>query len=331
MRKLPRGRGDWDPPENGGWNERAEFVDRNGPVPRHERAPTLEEVLRRARSSSVAGPDESFDDLPEDLPRLRRRRSKLAPVAVACLAALLLAFGVVVLAAAQSDEPPVQTARLEAPPPPPQWIDIVRPIEIFGLDAPEFAKDTKIYRARRHRDGGGREDMLGFGQLRGKDPFLRLMVYRIGSEAAPDVSFYVDIVRRAAAAELSIGRSTQPQVSATRFGAIEIADLDLVERDGATTPCLGFRQSLSGAPVKMIGFACGTKDKPLSRPGLVCIVERLDLNSAGEDPALARFFADSELHRIPACAGTALGPLPVHANWLDQADAQPPLKPKKSH
>jgi hypothetical protein len=222
----------------------------------------------------------------------------------------------------------VRTAHLEVPPP--QWIDIVRPIEIFSLDAPDFAKDTRVYRARRHREGGGRQDIFGFGRLRGQDPFLRLMVYRVGSEAAPQMSFYVDLARQAAAAELSIGHSSQPQISATRFGPVEIADLDLAERQGPATPCLGFRSTAIDAPVKLVGLACGTSDKPLSRPGLVCVIERLDLNSAGEDPGLARFFAESELKRNPACAGIALGPKPVHANWADQADAQRQLKPKKT-
>jgi hypothetical protein len=337
MRDLPLGREVWDPSEFGGWNERAQFpysqeralyaasdhVHAPGGM---RRAPFG--VHRTEKRPRAVEPAEIPDDFVKDLPRLRRRRKNLPPVVVAFLALLLLAFGVVVLAAAQSEDGPVQTARLEAPPLS-QWLDIVRPIEIFSLDAPDFAKDTKIYRARRHREGGGREDMLGFGQLSGKESFLRLMIYRMGSETVPHVSFYVDLARRAAAAELSIGRSFQPHVDATRFGPVEVADLDLVAKDGAATPCLGFH-SLSEAPVEMTGFACGTKDKPLSRPGLVCIIERLDLNSAGEDPALASFFSESELKRSPACAGTALGPMPTRANWLDQADAQPPLKGKKS-
>jgi hypothetical protein len=342
MRDLPRGREDWDPHESGGWNERVQSSYSRFPYSQARTAYAASDytqtraamrrgsfgVHRNEKRSIAAEPAEIPDDFVRDLPRLRRRRRNLAPVAVAFLALLLLAFGVVVLAAAQSEDGPVQTARLEAPPAP-QWIDVVRPIEIFSLDAPDFAKDTKIYRARRHRDGGGREDMLGFGQLSGKESFLRLMIYRIGTETAPQVSFYVDLARRAAAAELSIGRSVLPQVDTTRFGPVEVADLDLVGRDGTTTPCLGFRGS-SEAPIKMVGFACGTKDKPLSRPGLTCIIERLDLNSAGEDVALARFFSDSEMKRSPACAGTALGPLPARANWLDQADAQPPLRTKKS-
>ncbi len=125
---------------------------------------------------------------------------------------------------------------------------------------------------------------LGFGQLKGQELFLRLMIYRIGDETAQRVSFYVDLARRAAAAELSIGRSLQPQESATRFGRFEIADVDLTEKDGSATPCLGFRSANRDLPLQMAGFACGSKAKPLSRPGLVCLIERLDLNAAGRRP-----------------------------------------------
>jgi hypothetical protein len=285
--------------------------------------------MARGPEPTIGDPFETIDweDHPE---RLRRRQGNAAPIAVAILAVLLLGFGVVVLAAAQSSEEPVEVARTEVPLLP-QWIDIVKPIEIFSLDAPDLAKDTKFYLARRNRDGGGRQDTLGFGQLKAQDPFLRLMIYRVGSEAPLRVSFYVDLARRAAAAELSVTHSLQPQESMTRFGRFEVADLDLIEKDGSATPCLGFRSANGEAPLQMIGFACGTEAKPLSRPGLVCLIERLDLNSAGEDQVLGRFFAEAELKRTPTCAGTALGPTPVHANWLDQADARPPLKPRKAH
>lgn len=341
MRVLRRGQGlrCRDPSEFNGCDQQAQFrslsdlaIRPEGRSGQNASTDFAETPIAERRGSAlrVSGLPRAPDDFRQDLPRVRRRRRNgLTQVAVAFVALVLLAFGVVVLAAAQSEDTPLQTAHLEVPPP--QWIDIVRPIEIFGLDAPELAKNTKVYyRARRHREWDGRQDMLGFGQLRGKDLFLRLMVYRIGSEAAPQVSFYVDLARRAAAEELSIGRSSQPQVGATQFGPIEIADLDLVEKEGPAAPCLGFRSTAIDAPVRLVGFACGTSDKPLSRPGLICVIERLDLNSAGEDKALARFFADSELKRNPACAGIALGPRPVHANWSGQADAPPQLRPKKT-
>ena len=48
-----------------------------------------------------------------------------------------------------------------------------------------------------------------------------------------------------------------------------------------------------------------------------------------DDPALADFFAATELKRNPACAGAALGPTVNRASWLDRNDAPPPLQGKK--
>lgn len=265
-----------------------------------------------------------------DLRRMQRQRVGLAPVALTCLVCLLLGFGLAVLAAAKSAEAPVETARLETSEPP-QWIDIVHPFEIFGLTAPDLGKSTKIYQARRYRDGGGRQDTLGFGDLNEEGPFLRLTIYRPGSETLAPVPFFVDMVRATAAADFSIAHNRQPRETATRFGGFEIADLDLAAKNGTPTPCLGFRSIATDAPVRMTGFACGGKDKPLSQQALACLIERLDLNSAGEDQALARFFAAAELKRNPACAGMTLAPTPVHANWLDQADARPQLRLRKTH
>ena len=263
---------------------------------------------------------------PRGMPKLRRRPT-LAPIAIGGLAVMLFGFGVAVLAAQPPDQP-AETIRAEAPPVP-QWVDITRPFELFSLDAPELGKEQRTYRARRHT-GGGRTDTLGFGTLAGSTPFLRLTVYRRGQESPAPVPFFVDLARGAAAAGLSIGRSLQPQESMTRFGPVQVADVDLVDPEGAASPCLGFRSADRDTPVKLSGFACGSKDKPMSRPGLTCLIERLDLTSAGDDAALASFFAKAELNRNPACSGTALAPVTARSSWLDQADARPQLRTKKT-
>jgi hypothetical protein len=337
MRNLAGGRGPGGRrlPGGGEWGEPERFG-----APRHRRsiaagAEDFDELpyTRLAAAQQAYADDE---DVPRsrshgaDLPRLRRKRSGFAPLVVSCFAFVSFGVGLAVLAAAQSADAPAETARLETPTPP-QWIDVVRPFELFSLTTPDLAKYTKFYQARRHRDGGGRQDILGFGELKGEDPFLRLMVYRPGSESVTKAPFFVDMVRSAAAAELSIGHNLQPQESMTRFGLFEIADVDLVDKTGTASPCLAFRSAAGDAPVKIIGFACGNGTKPLSQPALVCLIERLDLNSAGEDQTLSRFFADAELKRNPACAGSALAPTPVRANWLDQADAPPQLKLRKTH
>lgn len=258
--------------------------------------------------------------------RVRPRRRRW-PLGSAALAALILAAALV-LAGMKPPQVPVQNA---APAPPlPAWIDIPHPIELFGLDAPDLLKSALTYEARRHRTGGGRQDILTFGKFSGEEPFIRLMLYRVGTEQAPQAPLFVELARLAAAAGLSVPRSLAPEDLATRFGDFETADLDLAAGAGLPTPCLGFRAAALDSSFRISGFACGTPAKPLSRPALACLLDRLDLNSAGDDRALAGFFAASELRRDPVCAGTGLAPMVLRADWIDQDDAPPPLRLRKT-
>ncbi|MGB8276486.1 MAG: hypothetical protein WCF20_00895 [Methylovirgula sp.] len=116
---------------------------------------------------------------------------------------------------------------------------------------------------------------------------------------------------------------------ATRFGAFEVVDIILAGKAIAPVPCLGFRGAALGAKFRILGFACGGQGRPMSRPALACLIDRLDLNEAGDDRDLAAFFAASELKRTPTCAGTELGPTATCASWLGRNDAPPPLRGKK--
>jgi hypothetical protein len=202
---------------------------------------------------------------------------------------------------------------------------------MFNLPAPELAKLEKRYEARRHRLGGGRQDFLAFGNPAGPGPYLRLDLYRPGQEEVADATFFVELARRAAEAGLSIVRSAPPEALTTRFGVFELADMSLATGKAETgTPCLGFRNAAANAELRMAGFFCpnpNSSEKRLdARMTLGCLIDRLDLNIAGEDRALAAFFAASEMRRSPACAGVRLEPNPARATWLEEA-AKPAAKP----
>jgi hypothetical protein len=260
--------------------------------------------------------------------RFRMRPARRWPLGSIAIVVLVLASAVVL--AGRMTSGPVQNAA--AAPPPLAWIDIERPIELFGLNAPDLPRSTLVYEARRHRKGGGRQDILTFGKLNGDQaPFVRLMLYRVGSEQAPQAPLFVELARLAAGAGLSITRSLAPEDLATRFGDFETADIDLAAGAGAGTPCLGFRGAGLDRSFRISGVACGIPMKPLSRPALACLLDRLDLNSAASDGALADFFAATELRRDPICAGTGLAPMVSQTNWIDQADAPPPLRLRKAH
>lgn len=254
------------------------------------------------------------------------RRPWRLPIGSASLAGFLL--GAAVLLAWTQPKASVGTSVPAVPPP--AWIEISHPIELFALDAPELANSPLVYEARRNRIGGGREDVLTFGRLDAKTPFLRLMLYRVGAERAPQAAFFVDLARMAAMTGLSITRSLAPSELATRFGGFAAADIDLAAGIETPRPCLGFLGAALGANFRISGFACGSATLPMSRPALSCLLDRLDLNSAGEDTALAEFFGRAELRRDPACGGTGLAPMPVQASWIDENDAPPPLRLRKS-
>lgn len=254
-------------------------------------------------------------------PRLRRRRR--LPVATAVLTALGIAWAVG-LAGAKPPSAPLAAPSANAAP---AWIDIEHPIQLYALNAPELDA-VPLYEARRNSAGGGRQDILTFGELDGDRPFLRLMLYRVGSERQEETPFFVDVARLAASASLAVTRSLDPQDLATRFGDFEAADIDVAPGSGAPTPCLGFRGSMLDGGFRISGLACGTEAKPMSRPALACMLDRLDFESGG-DPSLADFFALTELRRDPFCAGTGLAPMPLKASWIDQADAPPPLRLRK--
>ncbi|MEW6437402.1 MAG: hypothetical protein AB1508_09590 [Pseudomonadota bacterium] len=262
-------------------------------------------------------------------PKRRRLRRRGVSPGTAAIVAILFAAALVLLAGREAAPvaPPLP-ATVTAPPP--DWTDIQNPLELYDLSAPEFAHGPQSYAARRNRFGG-RQDILTFGALDGRSPFFRLTLYRLGGERAVEVPLFVGLVRLAAAADLSILRSANLTILPTRFGPVETADIDLTAGDAAPVPCLGFRGAGLDGYFRLGGFACGTRAAPITRPALACLLDRLELDGGG-DPALAGFFAASELRRDSRCVGSALGPdTKTDWNWIDENDAPPPLKLRKMH
>ncbi len=199
--------------------------------------------------------------------------------------------------------------------PPPAWADIVKPIEIFDVTAPQFDRQPRSYLARRNVAGGGRQDFLSFGTLDGAAPYLRLSIYQVGTETVPTAPLFVDVARRAADAGLGIRHSGTPYLVPTRFGQFEVLDLDMA--DAAVPACKGFRIQTSSPDLRFVGLFCPPKDKPVTAAALGCVLERIDLNASGGDGSLPRFFAKSELARNPFCAGAGMAPTPLRAQTTD--------------
>lgn len=203
-----------------------------------------------------------------------------------------------------------------------QWSPVVRPIAMFNLDAPEFSRERPAYAAR--SGAGAREDLLSFGSFPQMTAHLVLALRTGRLDDAPALPFTVAIAREAAAAALSMTRSSLPVTIETRFGPLESADVVL--GDGRETRgCIAFRSAGPAEGFALRGWWCAA-GKPTDRRQLSCLIERLDLVNAAGDQDLRTAFAASELRRNPACERAHLSAAGRKSSWLDTDASAPALK-----
>ena len=226
---------------------------------------------------------------------------KLAAIALALIAAAGLLAQWPRRGAAELDPAPESPAPARRA----SWVEIAKPFEFYDLSAPLVANEKMSYAARRHTPGGGREDFLTFGDFSAKGPYVRLSIYRHGAEKIAAPSFFVDMARRAAPAGISLGKTEVSEMQATRFGGFETAAMVLQKGRQTRENCRGFRFSVAPPGLTMAGFACGAGDEPLSGDNFACLINRLDLVSAGDDKALRNFFAAAQARVGVGCAEPA--------------------------
>jgi len=191
------------------------------------------------------------------------------------------------------------------------WIDIAKPYQLYELSAPLLAHEKHNYSARRHAAGGGREDIVTFGQFAAErnKPFVRLSVYRHGQEKIDDGSFFVEMARRAAPLGLSVAAVRQEPAHPSRFGDFETAALTLSEGKASRDQCRGFRLVRAQPGLTLTGLACAAEDDSTTPPSMTaqdvaCLLNRLDLLAAGADRPLRDFFGAAESRNVRGCNET---------------------------
>ncbi|HYF56377.1 MAG TPA: hypothetical protein VEA41_19145 [Salinarimonas sp.] len=229
-----------------------------------------------------------------------------APVAgIACMAALLGLAALLARSGLLSDMPPPPPATAVATAPPPDWSPVAGPPAVFALPAPELRGLPLVVAARRHREGG-HEDVLSWGAFSGDGLHLRLAIRRGDPEPRPP-SFFIDLVRHAAEAGFAVTRSGTPVAVATKLGPVETADVAVEE--AVERACLAFRSEHPEADLRLLGWLCGSAERPADRAGLACLIDRLQPRPGAEDAMLRAFFAAAEERRLPACLG--------RTSWLE--------------
>ncbi len=170
---------------------------------------------------------------------------------------------------------------------------------------------TEAYEILRHPEGG-RKDVFRW-TTQGEKPVAELEIYRPGGEFNQTEATFAGIAARMQPAE---ERELEAAgVIDSKFGAVT-----LLRHPGTADrarACLGFIKRLDQPRLQISGWSCQGDALPARRAAIGCILNRLILLTAGNEPKLAELFARAELKR-GSCAASATSAAPL--DWVTSAE-----------
>ena len=191
------------------------------------------------------------------------------------------------------------------------WSLAARAYPAFAVSQFDSPGKTEAYEIRRHPDGG-RKDVFRWA-AQGEAPIAELEIYRPGgelSQAGPPIAEIAARMDPDGMRELQSAGLID-----SKFGAVTL--LGLTDRDGDARPCLGFIKRFEEPNLRISGWSCQGDTLPARRAAIGCILDRLILLTAGNDPKLAELFARAELRR-GNCAPASAAPV-RSADWVTGA------------
>jgi hypothetical protein len=193
----------------------------------------------------------------------------------------------------------------------PAWSVAARAYPAFAVSQFDLSGKTETYEILRS-PGGGRKDVFRWA-AQGERPIAELEIYRPGSELSQSGPPIAELAGRM---DTDGMRELQAAgVIDSKFGAVTL--LGLTGRAGDTRPCLGFMRGFDQPDLRISGWSCQGDTLPARRAAIGCILDRLVLLTAGNDPKLAELFAHAELKR-GSCAPASAAPM-ISADWVTGA------------
>jgi hypothetical protein len=199
--------------------------------------------------------------------------------------------GIAVLAAELFQSAPVVAA--VEPAERPDWMTIARPAPAFEAHLPELSEEAR-YSIQRHVRGGGRKDILTFGEPGRSTRYVMLEIYRPGTE----LSHFADPADEIAARSGALGAAGDVRVSLpidSKFGKMDTVDFAVGHFGGGH--CIGFVRNFNAPRLQISGLSCNMDMTIVDRGALRCMLDRLTLLSSGSDRNVAEVFARAEVNR----------------------------------
>jgi hypothetical protein len=190
------------------------------------------------------------------------------------------------------------------------WSLATRSYPAFAVSQFDLYGKTETYEIFRHPEGG-RKDVLRWA-TQGEKPVAELEIYRPGAESSGSGTGIAEI-----AARLDFGGRRELEAAGvieSKFGPVTLLRLAGDITDAAS--CLGFIQHFDEPNVRISGWTCQGDDMPARRAAVGCMLNRLILLTAGNEPKLAELFARVELRR-GSCAAAAMPS--TAADWVTAA------------
>ena len=196
------------------------------------------------------------------------------------------------------------------------WSLASRSHPAFAVTPLDNQSKTETYEIFRHPEGG-RKDVLHWmapgtaqatarGTAQGERPMAELEIYRPGGEFSPSDADGADIAARMDPE--GVHGSEAAGVVDSKFGPVALLRL----ADGAKS-CLGFIKRLGDPMLQISGWTCQGDRIAAQRAAIGCMLNRLILLTAGNEPKLAGLFARAELKR-GSC--NAAAPSVTSADWV---------------
>jgi hypothetical protein len=177
------------------------------------------------------------------------------------------------------------------------WSLASRSNPAFAVSQFDLAGKTETYEILRY-PAGGRKDVLRWA-AQGERPIAEIEIYRPGrelSQAGPPIAEIAARMDPDGMRELQAAG-----VIESKFGAVTLLGLS----SGGARPCLGFIKGFDQPNLRISGWSCQGDTLPARRAAIGCILDRLVLLAAGNDPKLAELFAHAELKRGNCTAPSA--------------------------